>query len=72
MVTDGPLMVDTVHARVVSRACELIGKEKLADLLEVGRTDIKNWLTGAAIPPPRAFLKMVHMLRTADPTYRPA
>lgn len=63
-------MEDTVHSRVVNRACELVGKDKLADILEVSRADIKTWLTGAAIPPPRAFLKMVHMLRFADPTYR--
>jgi DNA-binding transcriptional regulator YiaG len=65
-------MPDTVHSRVVRAACELIGVDQLADSVDVSRAVVQAWLAGGAAPPPRIFLKILRLLRAADPKYRPA
>jgi hypothetical protein len=63
-------MADTLHSRVVRRACELVGAEQLADRVQVSRATVHAWLAGTAALPPRAFRTMLYMLRKADPGYR--
>jgi len=63
--------MDNVHIDVARRACQLLGIEGLAARLEVSRSIVQAWLAGAATPPPRAFRKMLSLLRKADPAYRP-
>jgi hypothetical protein len=64
-------MKNTIHSRVARQACELVGTSRLADSVRVSRASVESWLTGAAAPPPRAFRKMLYLLRKANPAYRP-
>jgi len=63
-------MADTLHSRVVRRACELVGTEELAERVRVSRATVHAWLAGTAALPPRAFRTMLYLLRKADPAYR--
>jgi DNA-binding transcriptional regulator YiaG len=63
-------MTDTLHSRLVRRACALVGTQRLADRLETSRGTVESWLAGAAAPPPRAFLKIMRLIRAADPAFR--
>jgi DNA-binding transcriptional regulator YiaG len=61
----------TLRSRVVRQAAELIGTQQLADRVNVSRAIVHSWLAGTVTPPPRAFRKMLYLLRKADPAYRP-
>ncbi len=63
-------MADSLHSRVVRRACELVGTEQLAERVQVSRATVQAWLAGTAALPPRAFRTMLYLLRKADPRYR--
>ena len=63
-------MSHTVHTEVVRRACELVGPHQLADRVNTSHAVVQRWLAGNA-PPPRVFLKILRVIRTVDPTYRP-
>lgn len=63
--------MDNVHCDVARRACELLGIEGLAARLDVSRSVVQAWLAGTVTPPPRAFRRMLSLLRKADPAYRP-
>jgi hypothetical protein len=56
---------------VVRHACEVVGAGQLAQRLDVSRAVVEGWLAGKGMPPPRAFLKILSLLRAADPTYHP-
>ena len=62
---------DSLHRRVVRHGCDLLGIDQLADRLDVSRAEVDSWLAGTAIPAPRAFLRIIRLLRVMDPTYRP-
>lgn len=64
-------MTDTIHSRVVRRACEILGSQQLAERTDASHAMVLSWVAGTAAPPPRAFLKILSLLRAADPTYRP-
>ena len=59
-------MAEAIHSDVTRRVCELIGAEQLAAKLEASPRAIQAWLAGSAIPPPRAFRRMLSLLRKAD------
>ena len=63
-------MTDTPHSQAVRRACDLLGVQRLADRLETSRGTVESWLAGTAAPSPRAFLKIMRLIRAADPTFR--
>lgn len=64
-------MSQTLSIRVVRQACGLLGPEELAERVSASRALVQAWLLGQAEPPPGAFLKMLRLLRAADPSYRP-
>jgi len=64
-------MAETLHSRVVRRACELVGgHEALAERLGVSPGMVRVWLAGNVVPVPRLFFRMVDIVQDADPTYR--
>ena len=63
-------MADTIHIEVVRKACEIVGAQQLADRVKTSHAVVQSWLAGSA-PPPRVFLKVLRVIRTVDPTYRP-
>jgi transcriptional regulator with XRE-family HTH domain len=63
-------VADTLHKRVVRLGCELVGTDHLADRLDVSRAVVERWLAGTATPTPRAFLRILGLLRAANPAYR--
>ena len=64
-------MAHTLHRQVVCRACDVLGKNDLADRLHVSRAMLESWMAGRGSPPPRLFFRLVDLLQSADPTYRP-
>jgi hypothetical protein len=66
-----PALTDSIHRRVVRRACEILGSQHLAERIDASHAMVLSWVAGTAAPPPRAFLKILSLLRAADPAYRP-
>lgn len=64
-------MEDTIHSRVVGDICRLLGPQRLADRMRVSRATVDAWLAGTAVPPPRAYHRILNILKKADPQYRP-
>lgn len=64
-------MAQTIHSRAVRQACDLVGIDQLAERVDVSRAMVESWLAGATTPAPRAFLRILSLLRAANPTYRP-
>ncbi len=64
-------MTESIHIQVVRRASELFGSEGLADRVDVSFMMVTQWLAGSALPGPRDFLKIMSLIRSVDPTYRP-
>jgi hypothetical protein len=62
-------LADTLHSRVVRRACDLGSLDKLANQLRVSRAMLERWIAGTATPPPRVFFRLLQMVRSADPAY---
>jgi hypothetical protein len=64
-------LTETIHTQVVRRASELFGPEGLADRVDVSFMMVRRWLAGSDMPGPREFLKIMSLIRSVDPTYRP-
>jgi hypothetical protein len=65
-------LADTLHTRVVRRACDLLGgPEALAERLSVALVIVRAWTTGKLAPPPRVFFRIVDILHEASPEVRP-
>jgi hypothetical protein len=61
-------MANTLHSRVVTRACEALGgPDKLAERVGVSTIMVRAWMTGALLPPPRHFFRVVDILHEAEP-----
>ena len=59
---------NTLYSRVVTRACEAVGgPRKLAERVGVSTLMVRAWMTGALLPPPRYFFKVVDILHEAEP-----
>ena len=39
--------------------------------MRVSRATVDAWLAGTAVPPPRAYHRILNILKKADPQYRP-
>ena len=64
-------MGQTLHSRVVRRACDLLGGPKaLADRLRQSTGMVRMWLDAELPPPPNIFFRIVDILQEADPDYR--
>lgn len=63
-------MADTIHIEVVRKACEIVGAQQLADRVKTSHAVVQSWLAGTA-PPPGVFLKVLRIIRSVEPTYRP-
>lgn len=64
-------MKEDIHTQVVRHASELFGGQGLADRIDVSFMMVTQWLAGSALPGPREFLKILSLIRSVDPTYRP-
>lgn len=64
-------MTESIHIQVVRRASELFGSEGVADRIDVSLMMVTQWLAGCALPGPREFLKIMSLIRSVDPAYRP-
>lgn len=61
-------MPNTLHSRVVARACELLGgPDALATRIGVPALMVRAWMTGALRPPAGYFFKVVDILNEAEP-----
>lgn len=62
-------MADSVHARAMKRAADLIGgKSALRERLRVPMHDLERWMDGSEKPPMDAFLKAVDIISAVLPT----
>lgn len=63
-------MGDSVHARAMKRAAELVGgKSALREKLRVPMRDLERWMDGGEKPPMDAFLKAVDIVSATPNTF---
>lgn len=56
-------MASSVYSRALQKAAELVGgREKLAELLRVAKTEIDRWIADQAKPPREIFLRIVDLI----------
>ena len=60
----------TLHNEYVRRACDLLGKDRVADRVGVSRATLDAWLAGISGPPPRALKEIRRLLEQPDPALR--
>jgi hypothetical protein len=64
-------VADTLHARFVRRASELLGgHDVLAERLGVSEVLVRMWLGGKLGLPQRVFFEVIDLLEEADPEFR--
>ena len=56
-------VASSVYSRALQKAAELVGgRDKLAEILHVPRTDIDRWIADQAKPPREIFLRIVDLI----------
>jgi len=60
------MMRDSVHARALQRAAEVLGgKDELRKFLGATTQELEEWMTGVATPPTEVFLRVVDVIAAA-------
>jgi hypothetical protein len=58
------------HNDLVRRACDLLGKNGLADHVGVSRATVDAWLAGTSGPPPRMLKEIRRLLEQPETSAR--